>query len=68
MTRRHYNPANRPTLATRDADRLADEAAAILAALPPRPFPWTMFGLWGPLLALWGLAAALAYLPAMIGG
>ena len=64
---RPYNPANRPILHALDRDRLADEARAFVAALPPRPFPWTLVGLWGPVLALWAAAAALAYLPAWMG-
>ena len=63
MTRRPYISTGRPVI----SPRLADEGAALLAALPPRPFPWTMVGLWGPVLALWGVAAALAYLPAWMG-
>lgn len=67
MTRRPYNPANRPIIHALDRDRLADEARALRAALAPRPFPLVPFALWLPILALWVAAFVLGYLPAWMG-
>lgn len=67
MTRRPYNPANRPILHALDRDRLADEAKAFRAALAPRPYPWAGAWLWSCLALLWLSAPFLGLLPAWMG-